>query len=66
MKPLNNAKEIHQGGKWELRIKLTDETREIFKHLKTSLETRHGKTYSESRAFELMMQEVSTLLRLTP
>jgi hypothetical protein len=66
MKPINTTKEIHQGGKWELRLKLTQATRDTFQRLKNSLEARHGKHYSEARAFELIMEEVSALLRMTP
>ena len=65
MKPLITSKETHQGAKWELRLRLTDETKQVYQSLKQALQVQHDKSYSDPKFFEVLMNEVSTILRMT-
>ena len=65
MKPLITSKEIQQGAKWELRLRLTDETKQIYQSIKQSLQIQHDKSYSDPKFFEVLMNEISTTLRMT-
>jgi hypothetical protein len=65
MKSLSTTKDIHQGAKWELRLRLTDETKKFYQHLKDSIQVQQGKVYSDPKFFQVLMNEVSTILRLT-
>lgn len=65
MKPLITSKEIQQGAKWELRLRLTNETKQTYQSLKQALQVKHDKSYSDPKFFEVLMDEVSTILRMT-
>lgn len=61
-----NRKTIITGGAWEMRIKLTHETRKKYDQLKQVYDTKHGRSYSASALFARLIEDVSTLHKLTP
>lgn len=57
-------KDIVTGGSWELRVKLTNETREKYQQLKEKYQAKHGKSYSESAFLARLLDDLVTVSRM--